>query len=105
MGYKKLQDVSYLKSQSLPRDYFEKDLTFLGLLIMNNQLKPVSADVIAELNKYNIRTIMATGDNILTAISVAKSCNIISPNAPVYIGELVQDSKDHTQEKLVWRKD
>ncbi len=55
----------------------ETGLDFLGFLIMQNKLKPVTTKVIKELNEANIRTIMATGDNVLTAISVARECNII----------------------------
>jgi cation-transporting ATPase 13A3/4/5 len=50
----------------------EKDLTFLGFLVMENKLKPVTANTIETLNKCKVRTIMATGDNTLTAISVAR---------------------------------
>jgi cation-transporting ATPase 13A2 len=39
---------------------------------MQNKLKPVTTGVIQQLNAANIRTIMATGDNMLTAISVGR---------------------------------
>ena len=55
----------------------ESDLQFLGFLVMQNKLKPVTTTVIKQLNEANIRTIMATGDNVLTAISVGRECNII----------------------------
>jgi magnesium-transporting ATPase (P-type) len=42
---------------------------------------------------------MATGDNILTAISVARECNIISANAAVFIGDY---KKEFGKEKIVW---
>jgi len=31
---------------------------------------------------------MATGDNVLTAISIARECGIIQKNVKVYLGEL-----------------
>ena len=40
----------------------ECDLQFLGLLVMQNKLKPETAPVIQELEDANIRTVMATGD-------------------------------------------
>ncbi len=55
----------------------EIDLEFLGLIIMENRLKPETHDVIVHLKESNIRTIMCTGDNILTALSVAYECEII----------------------------
>jgi P-type E1-E2 ATPase len=39
---------------------------------MENKLKPATQPTIETLNKCKIRTIMATGDNTLTAISVAR---------------------------------
>ena len=47
-------------------------LTFLGLLVMENKLKKETIPVIRNLNECRVRTIMATGDNVLTAISVAR---------------------------------
>jgi magnesium-transporting ATPase (P-type) len=34
---------------------------------------------------------MATGDNVLTAISVAKECFIVDPEIEVFLGELKSD--------------
>ncbi len=57
---------------SISREKVECDLNFLGLLIMENKLKSETTGVIEELKRCKIRTIMATGDNVLTAISVAR---------------------------------
>jgi cation-transporting P-type ATPase 13A2 len=46
--------------------------------------------VIDTLNRANIRTIMATGDNVLTAISVGRECNLIEPDHEVFLGDLVK---------------
>ncbi len=71
------QGLSYQQLMTVSRDDMEKDLTFLGFLIMQNKLKPVTVKALAELNEADIRTIMATGDNMLTAISVGRKCGII----------------------------
>jgi cation-transporting ATPase 13A3/4/5 len=39
---------------------------------MENKLKAKSANVLRNMNECEIRTVMATGDNVLTAISVAR---------------------------------
>jgi P-type E1-E2 ATPase len=52
-------------------------LEFLGLIIMENKLKPESFKAISNLKNANIRTIMCTGDNVLTALSVAHDCRIV----------------------------
>jgi len=67
----------------------EKDVTFLGFLIMQNKLKGATIKSINELNEADIRTIMATGDNMLTALSVGRKCGIVKDHHTVYLGDLV----------------
>ncbi|XP_071945615.1 polyamine-transporting ATPase 13A3-like isoform X2 [Antedon mediterranea] len=81
------------KLQNLQRDKVECQLRFLGLLIMQNTLKPETTPVIHELNDANIRTIMVTGDNKLTALSVAKKCGMINRNDKILEIEAKPPSK------------
>ena len=69
----------------------ESNLTFLGLLIMENKIKIVTTEVIENLEECEVNTIMATGDKILTAISIARQCGIINKFDTVYLGELAFD--------------
>uniref|UniRef100_A0A672JSV6 Succinate dehydrogenase [ubiquinone] iron-sulfur subunit, mitochondrial-like n=1 Tax=Sinocyclocheilus grahami TaxID=75366 RepID=A0A672JSV6_SINGR len=55
----------------------EKDMNFLGLLVMKNQVKPESAEVIRTLKLAQLRPVMVTGDNILTAVNVAHACGMV----------------------------
>uniref|UniRef100_A0A673KX65 Probable cation-transporting ATPase 13A2 n=1 Tax=Sinocyclocheilus rhinocerous TaxID=307959 RepID=A0A673KX65_9TELE len=55
----------------------EKDMNFLGLLVMKNQVKPESAEVIRTLKLAQLRPVMVTGDNILTAVNVAGACGMV----------------------------
>ena len=55
----------------------EEGLTFLGLVILENRLKPASAATLTELHGARIRSVMVTGDNILTAVSVARDCGLL----------------------------
>lgn len=65
------------------------NLKFLGLLIFVNKIKEATYKAIEDLKYAGIKTIMATGDHGLTAISVAKKCKILDEKKPVYFGELV----------------
>ncbi|GAA37819.2 cation-transporting ATPase 13A3/4/5 [Clonorchis sinensis] len=69
--------ISYTRVLRIPRERAEHDLLFLGFLVMENRLKPESAPVIQTLRNANIRPIMVTGDNMLTAVSVARDCEMI----------------------------
>ncbi|XP_055922264.1 polyamine-transporting ATPase 13A3 isoform X2 [Eupeodes corollae] len=84
LAYKPLEKkMSYPKIQKISRDKIECDLEFLGFVILENRLKPDTTDVIKCLTLANIRTIMVTGDNILTALSVAKDCGIVGKKQSV----------------------
>lgn len=67
---------------------------------MQNKLKHVTTNIIQTLNQANIRTIMATGDNVLTAISVGRQCNIIEPDAEVFLGDA---KKEGDREVVSWK--
>ncbi|CAF0715730.1 unnamed protein product [Brachionus calyciflorus] len=80
-------ELSFVKVQKMEREKLENDLEFLGLIIMENRLKPETCSVISRLKAANIRTIMCTGDNILTALSVARDCDMINEEDRVIIIE------------------
>ncbi len=67
---------------------------------MQNKLKPVTSNIIEVLKDAHIRTIMATGDNMLTAISVARECNIIDPESEVFLGDVRQEGDN---EVVFWQ--
>lgn len=59
------------------REFVERDLIFSGFIVFENKLKESSKPTLNQLNNANIRTVMCTGDNVLTAISVARECELI----------------------------
>uniref|UniRef100_A0A7N8XU92 ATPase cation transporting 13A2 n=1 Tax=Mastacembelus armatus TaxID=205130 RepID=A0A7N8XU92_9TELE len=78
LGYKPLDSKLHVNATVfVHREEVEKDMQFLGLLMMKNLVKPESANVINTLRLAHLRSVMATGDNILTAVNVAKSCGMI----------------------------
>ncbi|KAL2296690.1 hypothetical protein Nmel_016026, partial [Mimus melanotis] len=69
--------ATFEEALQLPRDSVESGLNFLGFLVMKNVLKPESAPVIQLLRSANIRPVMVTGDNMLTALNVARGCHMV----------------------------
>ena len=45
--------------------------------------------MVAELQEANIGVLMITGDNVHTAVTVGRNCNIIHPQYRVLIGDFV----------------
>ncbi|NXJ65399.1 AT134 ATPase, partial [Rostratula benghalensis] len=78
------------QSPDLTREEVESDLTFLGLLIMENRLKRETKPVLEELSAARIRSVMVTGDNIQTAVTVAKNAGMISATNRVILVEANQ---------------
>jgi len=56
----------------MDREEIECDVIFLGFLIMQNKVKSVTNKCVHQLQDAAIDTLMATGDNGLTAISVGR---------------------------------
>jgi cation-transporting ATPase 13A3/4/5 len=57
----------------LKRGELERDLRFVGLLVLENKLKDETIDVVRELHEANIGVLMITGDNVHTAVTVGRS--------------------------------
>lgn len=63
MAWKSLdKKVTWHHVQKISRENLEFDLKFLGLLVMENRLKPQTTPVITQLNKADIKTVMITGN-------------------------------------------
>ncbi|KAL2135550.1 hypothetical protein VTI74DRAFT_8029 [Chaetomium olivicolor] len=92
---KHIKKLSWVKAQKMKRHEAESDLDFVGFIIFENKLKPTTATVLKELLESNIGAVMVTGDNILTAISVARECGMISKTAHCFVPRfLIGDAKD-----------
>lgn len=74
----------------MKREEAESELVFLGFIIFENKLKPSTTGVLAQLRDARIRRVMCTGDNILTAISVARECELISKEGYVFVPHFLQ---------------
>ncbi|XP_047491814.1 probable cation-transporting ATPase 13A4 isoform X6 [Penaeus chinensis] len=61
-----------------PREDLEEGAMFLGLVLLQNKLKVETAPVLAVLHQADITTVMITGDNLLTALSVARQSGLVS---------------------------
>eukprot|EP00118_Oscarella_pearsei_P028344 m.1935 g.1935 ORF g.1935 m.1935 type:complete len:1183 (+) comp8071_c0_seq2:157-3705(+) len=83
--------VLRIRVLNVEREQVESDLHFVGLLVMQNKLKPETTPVINQLRQAAIRSVMVTGDNILTAVSVARECNIITLSQRIIMIEALEN--------------
>jgi len=87
---KHLKKLSWVKCQKMKRHEAESELDFVGFIIFENKLKPTTAGVLKELTQSNIRSVMVTGDNILTAISVARNCSLMDQDAHCFVPRFLE---------------
>ncbi|XP_077472055.1 polyamine-transporting ATPase 13A3-like isoform X2 [Stigmatopora argus] len=95
--------LTCLQVQSLEREQVESKLDFLGLVIMQNQIKEGTAGVLLDLRRAAIRTLMLTGDNLSTAISVARRCGMIGAGEPVTVAEAAPPGRG-CPASITWRR-
>ncbi|XP_058043326.1 polyamine-transporting ATPase 13A3 isoform X2 [Ahaetulla prasina] len=96
LAHRKLESkLNWHKVQNVARDTIEANLDFMGLIVMQNKLKPETPAVLDDLHKANVRTVMVTGDNMLTAISVARDCGMILPQDKVIVAEALPPKDGH----------
>ena len=75
--------------------YFAQEGKLLGIIAVADTVKPTSKEAIAKLRKLNIKTIMLTGDNKLTAEAIHRQVDLDE-----VIAELLPEDKERTIRKL-----
>ena len=81
LGWKSLDTIGITNVSMLDeidRTYLETNLICSGLLILDSPLKPQSKPAITQLIQSSHRVVVITGDNPLTACSVASQVGILS---------------------------
>ncbi|XP_063162711.1 probable cation-transporting ATPase 13A5 [Candoia aspera] len=86
----------------LEREGVESGLAFLGLLVMENRLKRETTAVLQELSGARIRSVMVTGDNLQTAITVARSSGML-PSASQVVLVDAREPEDSSPASVTWQ--
>lgn len=84
--YKGSKDLNEIQ-----RSEIEKELIFCGSVHFQNQLKQEATEVISELKRGNVESVIVTGDSVLTGVFVAKKAGIIPPKKNVVVGMTIRD--------------
>lgn len=72
----------------------EKDLNFVGLLGMIDPPRPEAREAVKLCKKAGIRTVMITGDHIVTATAIAKQLGILSDEYATISGADLQQMSE-----------
>eukprot|EP01033_Poteriospumella_lacustris_P020058 gene20058-14626_t len=77
------------------RDEIETALTFVGFINFTNPMKAQTPAVIQQLKDGDIRTVMISGDHVLTALYIARLSGMVHAESRVYVGKHY-DTASHT---------
>jgi cation-transporting ATPase 13A3/4/5 len=101
MAYKHIK-LNMRQILQIKREHIEKDLIFIGFAIIENKLKEGTKDTIVELDNADYRMVMASGDNLLTCISVAKECSLVREYQEIFSCEIENNAEGN--EVLKWNR-
>ncbi|KAK0461196.1 uncharacterized protein EV420DRAFT_1530853 [Desarmillaria tabescens] len=99
---KSIEGLSWLKAQRMKREQAESGLRFLGLVIFENKIKPGTGPAIHALRSAHLACRMITGDNPLTAASVARECGLINQAAHIFYPVFVRGNTSTPESRLQW---
>ena len=78
--YKDITEEEYINSEKQDEKGLlpdQKNLIFIGVFGLQDSLRPGVKNAVDECHMAGVRVIMVTGDNLITATSIAKDCNIL----------------------------
>ncbi len=79
----------------------EKDLTFIGLFGMIDPPRPEVKQAVKECKEAGIKTVMITGDHVITARAIAKQLGILTNQSKVIDGEMLSKMSVEELEEVV----
>ena len=101
MAYKNIK-LNMRQSLQIKREHIENNLIFLGFAIIENKLKEGTKDTIVELDNADYRMVMASGDSMLTCISVSKECSLVREHQEIFSCEIEKNIEGN--EVLKWNR-
>ena len=88
LGYKELGNLGHQEIRDMTREEVEKDLRFVGFVIISCPLKPDTKSVIREIMSSSHHITMITGDNPLTACHVGAQLKLIDKKNTLVLSQL-----------------
>lgn len=93
-GYKLIKDSAITIDD-------EKDLIFVGLVAMMDPPRPETIEAVAACKEAGIKTVMITGDHLITAAAIAKKIGISQDLTEAIEGKDIEGLNDEELQQLV----
>ena len=94
------KDIDNMPSK-IERNIIENNLTFVGLIGMIDPPREGVKEAVKTCKKAGIKTVMITGDHILTAKAIAKELNILGTNDRAITGQELDNIPQNELEKNI----
>ena len=89
------KDIELEDYENKDEDIDKKDLILLSILGIRDTIRKGVKEAVIKCKEASVNVIMVTGDNIKTAISIAKSSNIIEDNINISNNEKSTENKEY----------
>jgi len=98
--------VAYKELSTTPKfiksDYIEKELTFCGLIGMMDPPREEVKDAVKICKAAGIKTVMITGDHLITAAAIAKKIGIMNDEDKALTGAELEEIRQTELEKNIY---
>ena len=91
IGFREVSSSEEEGLMTRSRDEIESRLNFLGFINFTNSMKKDTPEVIRQLKEGAIRTVMISGDHILTAIYMSRLSGMIHADSRLLLGSSISD--------------
>jgi Ca2+-transporting ATPase len=92
-----------LDKKNQTREQLERNVTFLGFMGLYDPPRPEVAEAVRKSHAAGIQAIMVTGDNELTALSLAKEIGLIANDEDVVTGSELEKMTDEEIGKIIFK--
>lgn len=83
-----------IDTAQVPYEDLAQDLTLIGVVGVEDPLRDGVTDAVADCLKAGVSVKMCTGDNVLTARSIALHCGIFTPGGLIMEDPVFRDLND-----------
>lgn len=90
-------------ADEVPYEALARDLTLIGITGIEDPLRPGVREAVAACTRAGVQVKMCTGDNVLTARSIALQCGIFTPGGLIMEGPAFRGLKPNERFEVVPR--
>ena len=101
--FEKWPPVDVGSAEEVPYTYLAQDLTLIGITGIEDPLRPGVRNAVAQCLKAGVAVKMCTGDNVLTARSIATQCGIYTAGGVIMEGPAFRRLNEHELQEIVPR--